>query len=89
MAKLTMYVQAVPRYYYGGTHMLDALSIGAVTSKKPKRPVAEAKLVKVVLTIPDSVFKDDVPTIEIDVPAQSVTGLTATIGDPEDESEAA
>jgi hypothetical protein len=80
MAKLTLYVQAVPVFNYG-TYLRSDLQLGNVTVKKPARPVANAKVVKVVLNIPDSVFKEEVPVVTLDVPAESVSGITGSIGD--------
>lgn len=70
MAKLTIYVQATAQTYEwnGVTHVRGPLTLANVTVKKPQRPVAGAKVVKVVLNIADSVFGDNTPTINLDVP---------------------
>lgn len=87
MAKLTFYVQALAKFGYSD-YMYQDLQLGNVTANKPKKPLSNAKVVKVILTIPDSVFKDAIPVVNIDVPAEHVgvpfiTGITEEVDQDE------
>lgn len=66
-----MYVQLIPRMNWDGSHIYG-LKVGPVTSKKPKRPVQDAYTVKLKIRVPEEVFKNDIPGIDVAIGASQI-----------------